>query len=85
MNADDHDDKRLLHYASLHPSMVHIELPALFKAKSGSSPFTDDSTAGMVSPLTCDFVNPSAPLKQKPLRSAKSRSLSAQPLTGIDI
>jgi hypothetical protein len=43
---DDHDDKRLLHYASLHPSIVHIELSTLFKAKSGS-PFTDDPTAGL--------------------------------------
>lgn len=38
MNVDDHDDKRLL----------YIKVATLFKANSGSSPFTDDSTAGFV-------------------------------------
>jgi len=72
MQADDHDKDYRIHYASLQPSMVHLETSTLMRVLPGfpiHTIFTDDPTTGFVS--RGDFVNLSAPLKA-PLKAKGS-------------
>ena len=56
VNADDHDDKRLLHYASLHPSMVHIEIPNIIQSEEWVLPDLMTPLLDLcLSLVTCDL------------------------------